>query len=50
MKQRNVGGFIKSCDITYEKVLSVDLNADSTIDDLDIAVVEQEMGQQSLWP
>ena len=44
------GGFIKSCEITYEKVLSVDLNADGTIDDLDVAIVEQEMGQQNLWP
>ena len=45
-----VGGFIKSCDITYQKVLSVDLNADGTIDDLDVAIIEQEMGRQNLWP
>jgi len=45
-----VGGFIKSCDITCQKALSVDINGDGTIDDLDVAIVEQEMGRQSYWP
>jgi hypothetical protein len=45
------GGFIKSCDMSSEKSLTADLNGDDVVDDLDVAIVEGEMGgEQVLWP
>ncbi len=44
------GGFVKSCDIANQKSLTADLNKDGVVDDLDVAIVEAEMGQQCLWP
>jgi hypothetical protein len=45
------GGFIKSCDISSGAQLTVDLNGDGVVDDLDVAIIETEMGgQQVLWP
>ncbi len=45
------GGFVKSCDISSGAELTVDLNGDGVVDDLDRALIEAEMGgQQILWP
>jgi len=44
------GGFVKSCDIANQRRLTADLNEDGVVDQLDRDILDQEWGQQGLWP
>ena len=44
------GGFVKSCNIANQGGLTADLNEDGVVDQLDRDILDQQWGQQGLWP